>query len=165
MGWDEWDTWRAQTKANHPIQYRVREFATWLSHRFWDWVDWPVAMWRWAFKPPHKLVRAAIPRTWSDLTGLIVDINFAIILQFKEEMDIVDWDATEEHAAFRDWHTNAVKYIRTNRPDLESKKDDIIHIGGSETWYKAYQDIEDEIEKRDTELLKQMIENRGYFWT
>jgi hypothetical protein len=49
------------------------------------------------FKPQHKRLRKAIPRQWSDLTHLIVVVNFEFIKSFYDDeysTGLVDWDAT-----------------------------------------------------------------------
>jgi len=71
--WDVWDL----------FPYRFRMY-------YYDYVR-PV------FFPQHKKVRAAIPRTWADITSMIVDVNFAMIKEFYEDeylLGIVDWEGS-----------------------------------------------------------------------
>ncbi|NBO22125.1 hypothetical protein EBU94_02130 [bacterium] len=58
------------------------------------------------FKPHHKRLRKAIPRQWSDISHLIVMVNFEFIKSFYEDeyvKGIVDWDATQPHQKFSTW--------------------------------------------------------------
>jgi hypothetical protein len=146
------------------------------------------------FKPQNQRIRKAIPRTWVDVTELVVTVNFEMIKSFYEDeykADIVDWEATEKHSEFAKWLEEAYEYVTKIRPQLEidlqnayppSKpieemferipqedgttrmymKDDGIPY---EVKYREVNRIEEEIEKRDTEILTEFIKRRNYFWT
>ncbi len=170
-GWDKWDEY---VKKTYPVQYWVRETWTWFSYRWKDLRRWPRQTWRWLFKPPHPLVRASIPRHWMDLSGLIEDINFAIIKQFELEMrdSCVDWDSDWSHRNFKNWILDAVDYIDNRRPALEQAMQDTYPKGLSfsqmmadPSWGEKYRMYEELIRHKDTDLLQQMVENRGFFWT
>lgn len=146
------------------------------------------------FKPQNQRIRKAIPRTWMDVTQLTVDVNFEFIKAFYEDeykADIVDWEATEHHSEFAKWLEAAYEYIVKTRPQLERDlqnaypeyesveemfelktdengrklfqfKDDGVPY---EVKYKDVNRLEEEIEKRDTEILIEFIKRRAYFWT
>jgi hypothetical protein len=146
------------------------------------------------FKPNNSRIRKAIPRQYSDISGLIVNVNFEFIKAFYEDeykADIVDWEATEHHSEFAKWLESAYTYITKERPQLEidlnnayppfKSFDDmfkpIVDKDGKkmfemaddgipyEVKYKDVNRIEEEIEKRDTEVLTELIKRRYYFWT
>ncbi|NBO36398.1 hypothetical protein EBU91_02515, partial [bacterium] len=73
------------------------------------------------FKPHHKRLRKAIPRQWSDISHLIVMVNFEFIKSFYEDeyvKGIVDWDATQPHQKFSTWLEKTYYYIMVERPKL-----------------------------------------------
>ena len=70
----------------------------------------------------NKRVRKSIPRTWKDITSLMVEVNFEMIKTFYEEeftAGIVDWECTNGHKEFSDWITYAYNYITKDRPAYE----------------------------------------------
>ena len=172
------------------------------KYGFWDAWDLFPYNWRMTyydkvrpiFKPQNQRIRKAIPRTWVDVTELVVTVNFEFIKAFYEDefkADIVDWEATEKHSEFAKWLEGAYEYVSKIRPQLEidlqnayppSKpieemferipqedgttrmymKDDGIPY---EVKYREVNRIEEEIEKRDTEILTELVKRRYYFWT
>lgn len=146
------------------------------------------------FCPRNKKVRAAVPRTWADVSSLIVDVNFAMIKQFYEDeylLGIVDWEnSSEGHKKFEQWLKEAYTYVSYKRPSLEVERDNSYPPSRSiDEWFEPiekdgkrmyqmkddgvpyevkYKDVirlEKEIEENDTKFLKEMIEYREYFWT
>ena len=142
-------------------------------------------------KPAHKRLRKAIPRQWRDISSLIVELNFEIIKSFYEEeyvKGLVDWEGTSKKAAeFEKWLKKAYRYIVVERSILEKRMekayppskpfDEMFKPTGDgnyefvtdgvpyEIKYKAVNDIEDEIEKNDTKILKDIIKYKDFFWT
>jgi hypothetical protein len=146
------------------------------------------------FNPNNDRIRKAIPRQYRDISGLVVDVNFEFIKAFYEEeykADIVDWEATEQHSEFAKWLEGAYTYITKEKPQLETDLNNAYppHKDFSEMFkpyvnkdgkkmyefaddgipyevkYKDVNRIEEEIEKRDTEVLIELIKRRAYFWT
>ena len=146
------------------------------------------------FKPQNQRIRKAIPRTWVDVTELVVSVNFEFIKAFYEEefkADIVDWEATEQHSEFAKWLEGAYEYVTKIKPQLEidlqnaypphksfdemfeQKTDEngrrlfqMVDDGVPyEVKYKDVNRIEEEIKNRDTEVLTELIKRRDYFWT
>lgn len=145
--------------------------------------------------PSNKKIRASIPRTWADITSLIVNVNFAMIKQFYEDeylLGIVDWAGSSEgHKKFEQWLKDAYTYISHKRPSLEAERDNSypptkplnewfeekIDENGKKVYqmipdkipyeirYKDVIRLEKEIEENDTKILKEMIEYRDFFWT
>jgi hypothetical protein len=146
------------------------------------------------FNPQNKRIRKCIPRTWADVSNLMVDVNFEFIKSFYEDeykADIVDWEATEQHSEFAKWLESVYTYITKDRPQLQkdlenaypsSKSiDDIFDIKKDENGrnliqfkddgvpyevkYKEVNRIEEMIDNLDTEILTQFVKRRNYFWT
>jgi hypothetical protein len=147
------------------------------------------------FFPKHKKVRAAVPRTWADITSMIVDVNFAMIKEFYEDeyLDgMVDWEGSSEgHKKFEQWLKEAYVYAAHKRPSLEAERDNsyppsrpfdewfeektdekgrrVLQMKDDGVPYEVkYKDVirlDKKIEENDTKFLKEMIEYREYFWT
>ena len=146
------------------------------------------------FKPSNQRIRKFIPRTYRDISHLMVDVNFEFIREFYEDeykADIVDWEATEHHSEFAKWLEGAYTYITKERPQLEidlsnaypPHKDfkdmfaPIVDENGKkmfemvddgipyEVKYKEVNRIEELIEDTDTKILTEFVKRRNYFWT
>lgn len=172
-GWTEWET---NVKKNHPVQYFVREFANDTRYTLRGWYRKVKNGVRWVFNPCHQDLRKAIPRSWSDISDLIVDVNFAMILSFKKEADEshVDWDGTEKHREFKNWLDSAAHWITVGRPNCQAQADALypeyplsdLQKGKSyEELYGELNKIEKLIEETNSNIIKQMVDNREYFWT
>lgn len=180
LSWEGWDEWEEFTKKQFPIQYRIRNgyqtIARNVKHYYKE-IYWSVYRF---FNPCHKDIRKAIPRQWRDISGLIVDVNFAMIKSFKEEADssYVDWKYVEDQVKFKQWLDSAYNYITVERPTLEKQQSDAYpshedaqaSLCGSKE--KSYDElygevnrIEKLIDNTDTKILKEMIEYRDYMWT
>jgi len=173
---DDWESWRQETKEKYPFQYWLREDVYyWFCGFKWKWDDFSYKV-KCTLKPKHQEIRKAIPKTWTDVSNLIVDVNFAMILSFKKEADEswVDWDGTEKHREFKNWLDSAAHWITVGKPRCEAQADVLYppyplpsHLKG-----KPYEQLYGElnkmlalIEESDSKILKQMIEYREYFWT
>lgn len=79
------------------------------------------------FKPQNKRLRKVIPKTWTDISGLIETVNFEFVKQFYEEEyvnGIVDWEKSgEHHIEFACWLEETYQYITVGRPKLEKDLD------------------------------------------
>jgi hypothetical protein len=147
------------------------------------------------FKPEHRKLRESIPRTWADTVSLIVKVNFAMITEFYEDeylLGFVDWKgSSKEHGLFEKWLQKTYKYIKEERVVLMAKLDsayppvkslndmfeETIDNNGKKSYllkddgipyktkYKEVLRLEKLIHKKDTDILKNMIDNRDYFWT
>lgn len=184
-----WREWRDKVRKEHPIQYAIRERAgdIWYCVKR-AWYDMRARV-KYTFKPPHKLVRDAMPkREWSDLSTLITSINFAIIQQFKLEADsgFVDWTEGEDNVKFKNWLDSANDWIVNGRPALlkqisaayppmKDVGDFFCEIEECQTpdaarasydaRYKDVITLEKVLEDTDEAILKGLIEHREYFWT
>jgi hypothetical protein len=146
----------------------------------YSWRDFYWSKIRTIFKPAHKRIRKAIPRDWRDLDYIIESVNFEILKSFYEDeykKDIVDWTSTPDHKEFAKWLEKAYRYITYERPDLQKKMDEAYpdHVGielnrptTKSTYKKLYGEVdkyENLIEKKDTELMVEIIIRRRWFWT
>jgi hypothetical protein len=188
-------------KKNETLFGKARSYI-FEKYGIWDALDLFPYGWRMyyydhiktIFKPNNSRIRKAIPRQYSDISGLIVNVNFEFIKAFYEDeykADIVDWEATEHHSEFAKWLESAYTYITKERPQLEidlnnayppfRSFDDmfkpIVDKDGKkmfemaddgipyEVKYKDVNRIEEEIENKDTEVIVELIKRRNYFWT
>jgi hypothetical protein len=188
-------------KKDKTLFEKVRSY---IFEKYDIWDIWDLLPYRWSliyydqirpiFKPQNQRIRKAIPRTWVDVTELVVSVNFEFIKAFYEDefkADIVDWEATEHHKEFAEWLEKAYEYVTKIKPQLEidlqnayppSKPfeemfERIPQEDGTtrmymkddgvpyEVKYKDVNRIEEEIRNRDTEILTELIKRREYFWT
>lgn len=170
----KWAAWEKETKANYPIQFWFRETVPlwWGCHvyRFKE-LYWKV---RHFFMPCHAEIRKAVPRGWTDVSNLILELNFAMITSFKKEADEswVDWDE-ENQKPFKVWLDSAAEYVKTERPALLKEQDaaypefDLFDQDNKtyEELYGRVNELEKIITDKDNAILKQMIDYREYFWT
>lgn len=177
MGWGEWQDWEENTKTLYPIQYWLRvdvplTFRI-LNARAQD----KLYTLKKYFCPPNALVIKAV-KEGNDITGLVVDVNFALILQFREEMKngIVYWESDEGHKKFREWFDEAVNWITVERPAMHKALDNAYpkeNIFSSkcqetETYEALYGEvnrIEAAIADTDTQVIHKLAEYRNYMWT
>jgi len=176
---EEWDEWRVNVMKAHPIQYAIRdaiEDIEYKLYRKWRSLRYKVKTF---FVPENAMIRKAVPKRYADTTSIILDVNFATILQFKKEADesMVDWQAHEEHAEFKAWLNTACVWINEGRANLEKEKDKAypsrnISVLLKPSTIEEYQDMYKEvnrlealIDQTDENILIQMIKFRSYFWT
>jgi len=172
LEWDEWDRWETIAKLKHPVQYFFREGYSTAQFRIKrNWRDFYYWCRKW-FKPAHPIIRKALKREWCDLVELSVDLNLAIILQFKQEADesYIDW-TYGNHAIFKKWLDESAEYITKQRPLLHKQlmeaypKNVSLAKEPYETLYSEVIRIEKLIEDTDTKIIKEMIDYRNYMWT
>jgi len=173
---DDWESWKQETKEKYPFQYWLREDVYYYFRSWgWKWDDFFYKV-KCFFKPKHQEIRKVIPKTWADISSLIVDVNFAMIVSFKKESDqsYVDWDGTEKHREFKNWLDSSAHWITVGRPNCEAQADILYppyplpnHLKG-----KSYNELYGEMNKiniliseTDSNILKKMIDYREYFWT
>jgi len=173
--WEGWDDWRELMKTKHPIQYFVRETIydiVWSTKRLYRDSKYAIKCF---FKPYHSDIRKAIPHKWADVSSLVVDVNFAMILSFKKEADesCVDWDYGD-HRKFKNWLDSAAHWITVGRPNCLAQQDASYpphplppEMRGLtyDQLYGNVNQIEKLIDETDTNIIKQMVDYREYMWT
>jgi len=173
-----WDAWRNKVKKEYPIQYFIREKIEDIEDdimRTYSRIRYYVHT---LFFPENKVIRNAIPVRGHDVFSIIEKMNFAAILQFKEEADKsqVDWAANENHKEFKDWLDRAVVWLNEGKANLEKELDrayptvSLMNTGEIilekyNDMYKEVHRLEDLIKQTDENILVQMMKYRDYFWT
>lgn len=176
LEWREWEDWEREIKKIRPIQYFLRNF----YKSFWYAICRYVREARYTikcfFKPYHSDIRKAVPHKWADVSSLVVDVNFAMLLSFKKEADesCVDWDGTENHRKFKNWLDSAAHWITVGRPNCKAQADALYPPyplpGNMRQWtydqlYGELNKMEKLINETDSNIIKQMIDYREYMWT
>ncbi|MFN5249945.1 MAG: hypothetical protein ACK5DE_02780 [Bacteroidota bacterium] len=177
---EEWAAWRDNVKKSYPIQYAIRDTIETLEHRLYYRYTGLRYWIKTFFRAENETIRKAVPTRYTDTTSLIIDVNFAIIKQFKKEADesYVDWDGHESHAEFKKWLDLAYTWITEGRPNLEKERDraypkrrslaEIFKSDSKEDYHSLYGEVhrlEALIAQTDENILIQMIKYREYFWT
>jgi hypothetical protein len=125
------------------------------------------------FKPCHSRIRNAIPKQWCDLTELTLMVNFEIIKSFVEdEMDVIDWDHSEETRAAAAWLKSSYKYITEERKELQDNLE-IAYSGVDYTdkdltyqeKYKEVIQIEEKINDTDKDIIIGLANHRAWLWS
>jgi hypothetical protein len=173
-----WDIWRDKVKKEHPIQYFIRDSIESIEYGLMRRYRRLCYLTRTTFFPENKRIRAAIPVRGHDTCSTIINMNFAAILQFKEEADnsYVEWDARDCDKEFKDWLDSAVVWINEGKVKLEAElmeaypsvnfrdifKSDPAVI---QDLYKEVYRIEALIKETDENILVQLMKYREHFWT
>jgi hypothetical protein len=173
MALDEWREWEETTKALYPIQYYFRNELCYIFRGVRHRLEDKLYLLKQYFNPPNPIVRKAI-KEGHDITSLIVPLNFALILQFQEEMknDLVNWDADEGHIEFKKWFEEAIHWITVERPQMQKALERAYPPFSGTQSTKTYEElygevnrIERAIEDTDTQVIKKLMEYRNYMWT
>lgn len=173
------------------------------KYGIWDMWDFLPYSWRMRyyenirpiFKPENDRLRKYIPRKWTDISHLIVHVNFEMIKIFYEEEysnGHIDWDSDKQHKNFSKWLEGAYQYITVDRPKLEEDLNNAYPPLGVDGFKGVFEEIEEDgkkmfrmkddgvpydikyaevnridnlIKNKDTKILKEMIEKRDFFWT
>ena len=180
---------------------KIRSFI-YEKYGIWDVFDLFPYRWRMyyynyikpIYKPNNTRLRKAIPRTWKDISHLMVDVNFEFIKAFYEDeysKDIVDWTGTESHKEFAEWLELSYKWITQQKQQLEKDLENAyppckpldemfqpIEDENGRKMFKMVDDgipydvkyaevnrIEKLIDDKDTEILTEFVKRRHYFWT
>lgn len=157
-------------EKNFPIQYKIRNFFQNIKYFFKiSYRDTRIKI-KDFFSPCHPILRKSIPNHWVDLCDLIVDVNFAFILQFKEEMDT---NPGVHDLEFSKWLELSVQYIKVEREDINKEIDktleqlDIKNFNNNNNKIisEKVRNLEDKIREKDKEIIKKMIDYKDHFWT
>jgi hypothetical protein len=176
LSWDDWESWRVNVRQQYPVQYFFREDVRLYFSIMWRRIEDFKYKIQCFFFPKHQEIRKAIPRTWADITSLVVDVNFAMILSFKKEADesFVNWDGTPQHRQFKNWLDSSAHWITVGKPNCESQANtlhpshpltDLQKSKSYEELYGELNKMEKLISETDSNILKQMIDYREYMWT
>lgn len=175
----EWDKFSSMIRKEYPIQGYFREWFFTVDNPvyFFIWkildnvkalyynlkrIIWPVA----------PRFRKVAPRwRYDDVCEIIREANFALIQDFWHEEVVdgfVDWNGDDHHHEFYLWIEQAIRWIEVEKPDFLkqiSDEYDKVHGDSYKKNYAKIDEIEEIINKKDTEILTQMIVRRERFWT
>ena len=171
----EWDVFRAEIKKRYPIQWFFREW--FLSHSnplyalyrnlCWYYRDVKFAIQNF-LKPSFPRWRKTLPRhKFSDLTWLVIESNFNLLLDFWHEEVVdgfVNWHSEENHKNFYNQLKANVRWIEKTREGLIKKADKVL-TSSAKNKYKKYEEIEQEIDEKEAEIVKWMVDNKKFLWT
>jgi hypothetical protein len=184
-----WAFWKKEIKKQYPIQAYIREFL--LSYdnpvyAFFSRKKIQLSSFRWKIdrliKPLHPRIHKAYRRYEAkDVSEALIDVNFALILDFWHEEvtnGIVSWTHDKDHRDFHNQLKKTVKYIEVERPALQDRADKELtratnsrknNKKGSKASfsdiYGKHDALEKKIEECDTATVLWAINNRGFFWT
>jgi hypothetical protein len=189
---DGWESFYKKIQKEFPIQWFVRRwissFDNPITLALYKYVFWPYRDFKWAvqnwLKPCFPRWRKVLPRhKYSDITEMIVDSNFALILDFYHEEVVdghVDWNSDEIHKKFKKELEKNVLWIEKGREKLQEKIDKALSESNAnrkfinknskktfdyEKTYKQHNKLEKQKKDKINEILKWMIDNREFFWT
>lgn len=175
---DEWSKWRSKIKKEYPIQYFIRESLGSVAYSFAQTCRTTRYRIRTFLFPENKLIRATIPVRGSDLTDIVLNMNLAAILQFKEEADksLVDWDSDAEQKEFKAWLDTTAAWIKEGRDKMTQELNNaypnitIYDLGkltpdNIKELYSEVNRIEQVIAQTNEAILLQLVKYREHLWT
>lgn len=151
-----WEDWERDTKKKHPIRYFFQKS---VPQRFRWHVTGPIGRAYWWVR--HRTTnryhildfsdaKNGYHRGWQDRDHAILLASFKLFCQFMEiEAQYVGWEATEQHATAKKELDALYHWWTVERPAEREKL--------------GYND--DELEKKDNEMLHKLIDLRGYLWS
>ena len=183
-----WEAFRKQIKIEYPIQYFFRNWLPSMDNplifAYHKFVGWPLRDSKYAFKlffrPQFPRWRKVAPRhQYTDVTELIVESNFALIVDFYKEEVVdgwVDWSAGEDHKKFYTELIAAVNWIEEERKKVDrlieealtkSFENRVLKDGKFDykSTYADHDRLEQHKKQKDTEILVWFVNNREFFWT
>lgn len=177
-----WKIFYKKLKKEYPIQWVVRHWLFSFQNPIYNficsYISWPIREFKWSIKnflnPCFPLWRKTIPRhKYADGVHLIIESNFNIILDFYKEASKshVDWESSEEHSNFYKKLEEYKNWIKTERNKINEIMNIELsiatknkHIKDYNEKYKTYNQLEEDLKNKETEILNWLIENREYFW-
>ena len=183
-----WTHWEKEIRKLYPIQGYIREVLLSYDNPVYSFLclkKRQLSDLRWKInrliRPLHPRIHKAYRRyEVKDVSSAIIDVNFALILDFwYEEVtnSIVSWDHDKQHKDFYSQIKKAVKYIEVERPALQGRADKEltratnnrkIKKGSKASFsdiYGKHDALEKKIEQCDTATVLWAINNRGFFCT
>jgi hypothetical protein len=157
-------------KETYPIQHFFRKngYSLYIKlSRFKDAVDY-------FLNPRQKWLTKQIPKSWCDKTGLLEDLNFAMVVHFIEgekALDATDWAGSGDlQDTFSKELMDCYDYIKNRKPILQKQYEDSFpdeenRTGVYDIDYAENNRLELLISEEDTKYLTWIVKNRGFFWT
>jgi hypothetical protein len=184
-----WEDFFEQIKAQYPIQYFFRQYLPSLNNPFvynyYKYIGWKLRDFKYAcklfFNPLFPRWRKILPRhKYSDVSELVVESNFSLILDFyyEEVVDgFVDWEANTKHKKFLKEIKEAVHWIESERHQKNNVSDKILtKVTNNPKYdkkgkflyketYQEHNDLEQEIFNKNTKIINWFVKNRQMFWS
>ena len=185
----DWAFWKKQIKKHYPIQGYVREVLLSYGNPVYAFFSIKKMQLGYLKRKINRLIKPLHPRIHKayrrhevkDVSSALIDVNFALILDFwYEEVTngIVSWTHDKDHRDFHNQLKKTVKYIEVERPVLQIRADKELtratnssknNKKGSKVSflqiYAKHDALEKKIEECDTATVLWAINNRGFFWT
>lgn len=175
----EWERFEDFMKENHSIQFFFREtFFDFFYYKFCRIKDFRYYLKCLLFKRYHILKLRRDP-TWRDFdTNLESSIQVLFFNYIEKEKPCLVFDEEDEysHQEWKKIAANCYDFLKNIEPHRQKQIDDLMHeLFGSpnykigqkvdEVKSKKLYKLEDDLDKEKTEVLKQIVEYRHYFWT
>jgi hypothetical protein len=173
-----WEKWTNNVKSSYPVRYFIRETLEDFEYYYWlKWVHKIRRAFRIIFKPAFPIVRKAVPRQHMDYAELLVNLNFAVIEQFKlvADRNEKNWQEDPNSLAFKAWLDESFIWIKEGRKNLHTAighvYDRVMDIPpGPHTWeqrkelYAEIDRIEKLIADTDSNIVRQMLDYKNQFY-
>jgi hypothetical protein len=153
-----------------PVQYYFRETLGLSVFRIKDWWYNKVSA---RLRPRQKWLTDAVPKTWSDKTWLIPEINFLMVVDFVDGekcFENTEYSGSEVTEKFAKELKECYNYIKKERPSLQkdlenSYPDEDTSTGNYKKDYAEVNRIEKLLDQKDTKYLTWIVVNRDRMWT
>jgi hypothetical protein len=167
-----WDTFYEEIKKQYPIQWVFREWMFSLENpvywffksKYLSFLDLKYSVQNF-LKPSFPRWRKTLPRhKYSDISEVFVSSNFNLILDFYHEEvseGYVDWEHDERHRTFHSTLVSYVKWIEEEKVEISNKMDNCLLARE----FAEYNNLEEVMKKKESEILKWFVDNRDFFWT
>lgn len=184
-----WEDFFQQIKEQYPIQYFFRQYLPSLDnplvYNYYKYIGWKLRDFKYAcelfFNPLFPRWRNVLPKhKYSDVSELVVESNFALILDFyyEEVVDgVVDWESDRLHKKFLKEIKEAVLWIETERTKQNNTLDSVLtKVTNNPKYdkkgkflydetYQEYNNLEQQIFNKDTSVINWFVKNRQMFWS
>ena len=160
LAWGEWKKFDEYLKREHPIQFFFRDTLSVKLGQIENKFNRFYYKAKWLICNPRKEMRNKIfPAEYHDLPFIIEQFHFEVIKEFVDREKCFEYNSYEGRANLKfkkqlekhyNWIVNERKTFSKNIEDLRNKK-----------WIKAVQ----KMQKRDTEVMNWVIQNRERLWT
>lgn len=171
----EWAKLSAFLKREYPIQFRVRDclenIEIWYDHSFIPsirgfWKDWIVGR-------RVEMRKKVFRREWRDLDTIIIDFHAQCLIEFVERekgLSEIDYTQTEEDIAFASELQEQYDYATRGRELLKDKIQQSLEKASS-AWngrieiYRESDELQAQLDEKDTQMCNWVVKNRSRLWT
>lgn len=168
-----WGSFYEEIKKQYPIQWFFREWMFSSENPIYfllkiqcymRYLNFKYAVQNF-IKPSFPRWRKTLPRhKYSDISEVFVDSNLNLILDFYHEevsKGYIDWEYDESYKTFHSTLVSYVKWIEEEKVEISNKMDNCL----LERQFADYNNLEEIIKNKESEILKWFVDNRDFFWT